>query len=477
MRWVKCVTVVIFKLAHITKVEDLNESKGIKVESKTTMETVRVVSTITVKASSETNSVEKIDLTPWDLQFLQIGTIQRGLLFLNQDKNRASQIRHLQHSLSSALAFFPLLSGRLVIFRHPDNTVSSHIVCDHKGVPFVHAVAPNTAVAHIVQPNYVPSVVRAMFPLNGVKNHQGQPLLAVQVTELLDGVFIALTINHVVADGKSLWRFVNSWAQISHSGDGSLKPSAVPERFFLETVHRPIRFLFTKQQHQIQSPSPSPSPTLVVPIMRVFHFTKQKITELKAKARTEAGYDKISSLQALVSHVWRCVIGCCRHIEEHEEVVCMLPVGVRARMVPALPEDYFGNAAVIGGVGMKAGELVGKGGLGKGALEMNKMIGLHTCEKLKREYEGWVRSPRLVALPCGGGGDGRLLAVGSSPRFDVYGNDFGWGKPVAVRSGGEVNGMVSLFAGVEEGSVDVEVTLAYEILEALGNELHFVHAC
>jgi hypothetical protein len=36
------------------------------------------------------------------------------------------------------------------------------------------------------------------------------------------------------------------------------------------------------------------------------------------------------------------------------------------------------------------------------------------------------------------------------------------------------NGKITLFEGVDEGSIDIEVCLSYEILEALGNNTDFV---
>jgi hypothetical protein len=36
------------------------------------------------------------------------------------------------------------------------------------------------------------------------------------------------------------------------------------------------------------------------------------------------------------------------------------------------------------------------------------------------------------------------------------------------------NGKITLFEGVDEGSIDIEVCLSYEILEALGNDTEFV---
>lgn len=65
-------------------------------------------------------------------------------------------------------------------------------------------------------------------------------------------------------------------------------------------------------------------------------------------------------------------------------------------MVPPLPEEYFGNAMVVCKVIVKAGELLGEGGLGKCAWEMNKMISLHSGgEKLKGQYECWSGSPGI----------------------------------------------------------------------------------
>jgi hypothetical protein len=211
---------------------------------------------------------------------------------------------------------------------------------------------------------------------------------------------------------------------------------------------------------------------------RIFHFTKEKLKELKSKANEEVNtVDKtktnnISSLQALLSHVWRSVVRC-KKLDPQEDFCYILVIGVRPRMNPPLDEDYFGNAVVIGDVRMKVGEVM-ECGIGKVALEMNKMIALHTDEKIKIDYGCWLRMLRLLSTDSLTSGNS--LATSSSPRFNVYGNDFGWGKPVAVRSGDQNknNGKITLFEGVDEGSIDIEVCLSYEILEALGNDTEFV---
>ncbi|KAK7331052.1 hypothetical protein VNO77_25263 [Canavalia gladiata] len=334
---------------------------------------------------------------------------------------------------------------------------------EHSLYTLLHTIS----LSDILQPKYVPSIVRSFFQLNGVKNHEGttQPLLAVQVTELLDAIFIGCTINHVVADGRSFWHFVNSWAQMSRGLDKLTKLPAF-DRWFFDGIDRPIRFPFTVEKEKQHSQNLNPQP----PPARIFHFTKERIAQLKWRANAEASTDKISSLQALLSHVWRSVIRCKRFNPE-EEIQYALLIGVGPRMVPPLADDYFGNAILGGFVTMKAGELL-EGGLGKGAWEMNKVVSLHSHDMIKNSYECWVKSSTLVSADILTSGN--LLITSSSPRFNMYGNDFGWGKPVAVRSGCVNKGMISLFAGSVEGSIDIEVCLPYEILEAMGDDPEFM---
>jgi hypothetical protein len=206
---------------------------------------------------------------------------------------------------------------------------------------------------------------------------------------------------------------------------------------------------------------------------RVFHFPKEKIMQLKSKVNAKTSTIKISSLQALLTHLWCSVIRS-KQFDPQEEVHNMfIAIGVRPRFVPPLPEDYFGNAIISCVVKMKAGELLEEGGLCKGAREMNKVIASHSDEKLKNQYESWLRNPTFVGQ-VSTTNNNLLLIISSSPLFDVYGNDFGWGKPVAVRSAYKINGFVSVFAGREEGSIDLQVCLPYKILQAMENDCQFM---
>ncbi|KAJ8751270.1 hypothetical protein K2173_016451 [Erythroxylum novogranatense] len=432
------------------------------------MVNVRILSTSTVRAQSHqpNQPSPKVELTPWDLQFLLVGPIQKGLLFhkpkFSQD-NACMIIRRLETSLSRTLDFFAPLAGRLATVELGSGNTSFYINCNNAGAFFVRAVADDVTMADVVEPVFVPDIVHSFFALNGSTNYEGisSPLLAVQVTELVDGFFIGCTISHAVADGTSFWHFFNSWSEICR---GFLKPSKPPvlERWFPDGTDYPIGLISKMKPGKFTSP---------ILKERVFHFTRQGIAELKAKANSEIGTNKISSLQALLSHIWRCVVRC-QSPDSDQEVSFKLLIGVRPRLKPPLPEGYFGNAVQVGPLTMAAKELQ-ELGHGHAAWKMNKTVAWHTEDKLCNFYKAWIKDPKL---PTMNSVTTNALVTSSSPRFDVYGNDFGWGKPVAVRSGsGNKNdGKITVFAGVEEGSVDAEVCLLPETLERLGNDTEFM---
>lgn len=120
-----------------------------------------------------------------------------------------------------------------------------------------------------------------------------------------------------------------------------------------------------------------------------------------------------------------------------------------------------------------AGELLEKG-IGWAALAMNKMVASQDYVQVLNNYKEWLENPLIYNKSTVF--VGYRLGISSSPRFNVYGTDFGWGKPVAVRSGmaNKGDGKVTIFSGVEEGSFDIELCLLPETLEALGKDEEFM---
>ncbi|TMW96828.1 hypothetical protein EJD97_006706, partial [Solanum chilense] len=166
---------------------------------------------------------------------------------------------------------------------------------------------------------------------------------------------------------------------------------------------------------------------------RVFHFTKESVAKLKAKANLEMNTTKISSLQAVLAHVWRSVIRC-RHLDLSEETTFEVSIDMRERLNPPLPEGFFGNAICPATVTIKTGELL-EHEFGWAALQINETIALHDQEKLKCIYESWMNDPEY---------------------------DFGWGKPITHRSGigNMLEGKITVSPGQQEGSMILEICLS-----------------
>ncbi|EEF29117.1 uncharacterized acetyltransferase At3g50280 [Ricinus communis] len=425
-------------------------------------------STTIVQATANQESIQRIELTSSDLKLLLVGAIQKGLLFPKpkswHDRNL---LQHLRTSLSRTLDFFFPLAGRLATLQNDDDTTCFFISCNNAGAQFVHAVAENVTISDVLEPIYVPPIVHSFFPLNGIKNHEGvsQPLVAIQVTELVDGIFIGCTMNHTVADGTTFWNFINCWSQIARGSD-HVPRTPVIEHWFRSERYCPVRLPISiiKTDDEFTPP----------PLQeRVFHFSKEKITGLKARANAEAGIDKISSLQSLLAHLWRGVIRN-RKLDPNQEPNFHLQIGIRSRLQPKIPEEYFGNAIQVGTVNLKAGELV-EHGVGYAALQINKMIACYTEDNVRNNLEFSIKSPKLVTMNTL---TRNALITSSSPRFNVYGNDFGWGRPIAVRSGpaNKFDGKVTIFPGAEEGSIDIEVCILPQVLQAIGNDSEFMDA-
>ncbi|KAF3614149.1 hypothetical protein T459_31140 [Capsicum annuum] len=152
------------------------------------MKEIQIISTCSVGASSNSNNGNKfisqnIEMTPWDLQFLLVDTIQKGLLF---NKPTPQQQNTLVKSLNSISLVDHLKgTGRFFTTKNPnDETLTSFsIICNNSGDEFTHAIAPYLTVKEILESRYVP-------PINS-------------------------SMSHSVGDGTCFWHFFNSWSQIS----------------------------------------------------------------------------------------------------------------------------------------------------------------------------------------------------------------------------------------------------------------------
>ncbi|CAJ2640967.1 uncharacterized acetyltransferase At3g50280-like [Trifolium pratense] len=428
------------------------------------------------------NSKQICYLAPWDIAMLSTHYIQKGLLFkkptssssLNQQHFIENLVDKLKHSLSLTLFHFYPLSGRLVIkkIEHPPS-YSVYIDCKNSlGAKFIHATLDVT-INDILSPIDVPHIVHSFFDHHKALSHDGctMSLLSIQVTELLDGVFIGCSMNHCTGDGTAYWNFFNTFSKIFQNDNhvfGPISHQPINTRWFPEGYGPIINLPFKHEAEFIYRYDETANFR-----ERIFHFSAESIAKLKAKANKESNTNEISSFQSLSALVWRSITRA-RHLEHDKRTTIKLAVNNRTRMKPSLPNEYFGNSISATSTETTVGELL-ENDLGWAAWKIHMAIINHDDKVVRNWVEEWLHSPFVYKTDLFF--DPYTVMMGSSPRFNMYGNEFGMGKALGVRSGyaNKFDGKITSYPGQEGGgSIDLEVCLSPDKMMALETDEEFM---
>ncbi|KAA8539629.1 hypothetical protein F0562_026321 [Nyssa sinensis] len=457
------------------------------------------------------STIGDLKLSVSDLPMLSCHYIQKGCLFTRPPVQIDSIITLLKRGLSQTLTHFPALAGRLIT----DADGYIFIACNDAGVDFIHANAAHIFIRDILSPTDVPESIKEFFSFDGTVSYEGHfnPILAVQVTELADGVFIGCAVNHAVIDGTSFWNFFNTFAEMCRGARRISKPP----NFHRDSV------LISKAVLSLPEGGPKVTFSGDAPLReRIFSFNREAIQKLKAKAnkRKWIGYGdgidavelmgkqsndslkvadgkvttllenwlrnsvlgtgtassnhtiEISSFQSLCALLWRAVTRA-RKFPSSKTTTFRMAVNCRQRLEPKLDPYYFGNAIQSIPTYAAAGDVLSRD-LGWCAEQLTKSVRAHNDATVRQYVEDWESNPQCFPL---GNFDGAMITMGSSPRFPMYDNDFGWGRPMAVRSGGanKFDGKISAFPGREGGGdVDLEVVLAPETMAGLESDSEFM---
>ncbi|KAE8732887.1 hypothetical protein F3Y22_tig00001695pilonHSYRG00028 [Hibiscus syriacus] len=443
------------------------------------------------------SSLGDLKLSVSDLPMLSCHYIQKGCLFTRPSIPTNSLVSLLKLSLSKTLSFFPPLAGRLLT----DEKGYIYLTCNDAGVEFHHARCVSRFIRDVIGPVHVPELVKEFFTFDKTVSYQGhyRPIMAVQVTELADGVFIGCSVNHAVTDGTSFWNFFNTFAEIcrkmSNSNNETIDKISRRPDFSRESV------LISPAILKVPDGGPKVTFNENEPLReRIFSFSREAILELKAKVNNNSDVNgdfnaveimgklsndkyhtemapvsktaEISSFQSLSALLWRAATRA-RKLPASKTTKFRMAVNCRHRLNPKMDPLYFGNAIQSIPTYASAGDVTSRS-IRWCAEQLNESVKAHDDETVRRFIRNWEKDPRCFPL---GNFDGASMTMGSSPRFPMYDNDFGWGRPLAVRSGGanKFDGKISAFPGREgNGSVDLEVVLAPETMAGIESDHEFI---
>ncbi|TKY75046.1 BAHD acyltransferase DCR [Spatholobus suberectus] len=283
-------------------------------------------------------------------------------------------------------------------------------------------------------------------------------------------------MNHTIGDGTSYWNFFNTWSEIfqaqaqGHEYDVPISHQPIHNRWFPNDCSPPINLPF---KHHDEFISRFEAPLLRE---RIFRFSAESIAKLKAKTNSESNTNtsKISSFQSLSALVWRSITRA-RSLPYDQITSCKMAINNRSRIEPPLPQEYFGNLIQVVSAETTTGELL-ENDLGWAAWKLHLAVVNHNDKAVLQSLKEWLESPLIYQI---GGLNPYSVLMGSSPRFNMYGNEFGMGKAVAVRSGyaNKFDGEVSSYPGREGGgSIDLEVCLLPHTMSALESDEEFMNA-
>ncbi|XP_057754373.1 malonyl-CoA:anthocyanidin 5-O-glucoside-6''-O-malonyltransferase-like [Arachis stenosperma] len=407
------------------------------------MKTVQLfkVSPSSLGSQNSLPSSTSLPLTFFDILWLRLPPVQR--VFFYEFPHQPSLfydtiLPKLKHSLSLALAYYFPLAGILnwphdsnkpIITYNVGDTLS--LIVAESDADFNHLSGSDLCEA---------SEVHHLVPELSISDDQAT-VLALQVTLFPNhGFSIGITSHHAVLDGKTSTSFIKSWAYLCNKlGDSSSSPCDLPPELspFLDRkiVEDPkgleAKYLsdWLKQGGpnnrslkvwNLQGPQDS--------IRGLFYLSRSNIESLRklVVSKKKETMNDLHLSSFVISLAYAIVCKAKAEKVNTNRVYVGLNVDCRSRLDPPLPPTYFGNC-----IGGRLAVAETKGLLGEDGIVVAVESLSNALETLKDGVlsgaENWSS-----LLHDGLHSDDKLMSAAGTPRFEVYGNDFGWGKPKKV---------------------------------------------
>ncbi|KAL8546355.1 hypothetical protein ACS0TY_006176 [Phlomoides rotata] len=294
--------------------------------------------------------------------------------------------------------------------------------------------------------------------------------LAIQVTLFPNqGISVGHTLNHAVADGATILAFQHAWASINKlNGDAHLGQNIV--RLYDRNCIVANKHLASRAWNHMKTSTPTVSLTISLPTNRVratFSLSAAQIQKLKSVAVKNVA---ASSLVVLSGYVWSCLAKSAEAVgeevgdDEAEYLTCT--ADIRAMLTPPLPHTYFGNCIVL----VLAESIHGTLKAENGFVDAAHTIGEAIREiKSKRDNTFDDLEQRLKLKGKGK----RVVTIAASPRFDYYGVDYGWGKPVKMEyPTNDCDGSVFVCKPSAGGGIEIGMSLSNLKMDAFATFFH-----
>lgn len=126
----------------------------------------------------------------------------------------------------------------------------------------------------------------------------------------------------------------------------------------------------------------------------MLYFSPDNLAKLKLKASGPDQATWISTMDALIGFFWSHLAAVQADIKEDEISSCVFPINIRARVEPAIPQQYIGNAVDVVFTECSLAQLASESGMRAGAQSIRKVVNGWSLSA----WNAWRR--QAIALPA-----------------------------------------------------------------------------
>lgn len=414
-----------------------------------TTPSLKIHQTLSISPPQQTTQ-KSFPFTFFDTLWLRFPPVER--LFFYEFTNSTtyffeSVVPNLKNSLSLTLQHFLPLVGNIVWSEDSPYPTIDYVPGD--SIPFI--VAESNVDFNKLCSNLCDVSLRHLLIPTLKTSHEKASILSLQVTYFPNhGFCIGITTHHAAVDGKSSTMFLKAWAYIcttlfnNHTPFSSL-PENVTPFFDRAMIKDPSGISDAYAKTWLNFGGETNNRSLKVwesistiqndAVKGLFELTPLDIQKLKRYAQSTLEKNKnslrLSSFSVTCAYLLSCAVKVdqLKKVEEPKfnKVAFIFSIDCRQRLDPPIKETYFGNCVVSQLVVFETKTLLNDDGF-VSALEgiIDELNG--TLENgVLNGAENWMSKIQSVI-----GDSDKLFSIAGSPRFEVYGVDFGWGKPKKV---------------------------------------------
>ncbi|XP_027359493.1 phenolic glucoside malonyltransferase 1-like [Abrus precatorius] len=440
-------------------------------EQTTSVKVLQECSVAPTQGRTTSSAPTSLPFTFFDLLWLRSPPVERVFFYEFSNPTISffdSILPNLKHSLSFTLHHFLPLAGTIT---WPDD--SPHPIINYvPGNAVSLTIAESNANFNLLCSNTCEaSQLLNLIPLLAT-SHEQACVMALQVTLFPNhGFSLGISTHHAACDGKTSTLFLKAWAHACSNNLGESSFSSLPKHltpiYDRSIIRDPSGMGAMYVNSWLNFGGPNNRSMKVWDFGGAmskestrgsFELTSKNVQKLKQHEKSKLKENAhLSTYAVTCAYVLQCLVKA--EQPKANGVAFLFSVDCRSRLEPPIPSSYFGNCIIGHKVMNETKKFVGDDGF------IHALEGI--TEALKKLDDGVLSGAVTLSTMMQIANDNKILSTAGSPRFEVYGIDFGWGRPkkVDMTSIGKTGAFCLSESRNENGGIEIGLVLNKQEME------------